>query len=128
MPKLNRVDRRSYSSFTQATRVEAQNQFLAKHPAMPDEQKQKLLTRHYDAYWLNVPLDQQLRHEALIARAAPRDVTTDVKSDAFAAMTEITIYAPDHPRLARHDYRSLCRGQCQHHRRANFYHDRRHGA
>jgi [protein-PII] uridylyltransferase len=77
----------------------AQELFLSKHKPHSDAEKDKTLRRHYDAYWLNVPLDQQLRHEALIARAAPRDVTTDVKSDAFAAVTEVTIYAPDHPRL-----------------------------
>ncbi len=79
--------------------VAAQNEFLAKHVEISEVEKAKIRHRHYDAYWLNVPLSQQLRHEALIARAAPRDVTTDVKSDAFAAVTEITIYAPDHPRL-----------------------------
>ncbi len=77
----------------------AQNQFLTKHKPLGDDEKNKTLLRHYDAYWLNVPLEQQLRHQELIARALPRDVTTDVKSDAFAAVTEVTIYAPDHPRL-----------------------------
>ncbi len=72
---------------------------MSRFPAMAEADKQKLVQRHYDAYWLNVPIEQQLRHEALIARAAPRDVTTDVKSDAFAAVTEVTVYAPDHPRL-----------------------------
>ncbi len=79
--------------------VSAQERFLQSFKAVSDDEKSRILQRHYDAYWLNVPLDQQLRHEALIARAAPRDVTTDVKSDAFAAVTEVTIYAPDHPRL-----------------------------
>jgi [protein-PII] uridylyltransferase len=89
-----------HTSVTRKARVaEAQALFLSKHPAMPETEQQNIRQRHYDAYWLNVPVDQQLRHEALIARAAPRDVTTDVKSDAFAAVTEITIYAPDHPRL-----------------------------
>jgi [protein-PII] uridylyltransferase len=77
----------------------AQALFLTQYKAKSDAAKTKTLQRHYDAYWLNVPLEQQLRHEALIERAAPRDVTTDVKSDAFAAVTEVTIYAPDHPRL-----------------------------
>lgn len=79
--------------------ITAQEQFLRSYEMVTDADRSKILHRHYDAYWLNVPLDQQLRHEALIARAAPRDVTTDVKSDAFAAVTEVTIYAPDHPRL-----------------------------
>jgi [protein-PII] uridylyltransferase len=89
-----------HTSVTRKSRVEeAQRLFLSKLGDVGDAQRDVILHRHYDAYWLNVPLDQQLRHEELIARAAPRDVTTDVKSDAFAAVTEITIYAPDHPRL-----------------------------
>jgi [protein-PII] uridylyltransferase len=79
--------------------AEAQARLLQGFSSNDEAAKTKILQRHYDAYWLNVPLEQQLRHEALIARAAPRDVTTDVKSDAFAAVTEVTIYAPDHPRL-----------------------------
>jgi [protein-PII] uridylyltransferase len=77
----------------------AQERFLAQFKLLDADEKSKILLRHYDAYWLNVPVEQQLRNEALIARAAPRDVSTDVKSDAFAAVTEVTIYAPDHPRL-----------------------------
>ena len=89
-----------HTSITRKARVaDAQALFLSRHAAMPEAEQLNVRQRHYDAYWLNVPVDQQLRHEALIARAAPRDVTTDVKSDAFAAVTEITIYAPDHPRL-----------------------------
>ncbi len=89
-----------HTSVTRRERIaEAHALFLSKHPAMPEVEQQIILRRHYDAYWLTVPLEQQLRHEALIARAAARDVTTDVKSDAFAAVTEVTVYAPDHPRL-----------------------------
>jgi [protein-PII] uridylyltransferase len=89
-----------HTSVTRKARVaEAQNLFLARHSNFTDAERQLITSRHYDAYWLNVPLEQQIRHEALIARAAPRDVTTDVRSDAFAGFTEVTIYAPDHPRL-----------------------------
>ena len=89
-----------HTAVTRKERVlAAQAEFMSRFPAMAEADKQKLVQRHYDAYWLNVPIDQQLRHEALVARAAPRDVTTDVKSDAFAAVTEVTVYAPDHPRL-----------------------------
>jgi [protein-PII] uridylyltransferase len=79
--------------------VEAQQQLRSKLPETSDEAFKTITQRHYDAYWLTVPIDQQLRHIALMQRAAPRDVTTDVRSDAFAAVTEITVYAPDHPRL-----------------------------
>ncbi len=77
----------------------AQNEFLAQHPAWTDEQRKREAARHYDAYWLNVPLEQQVRHQALIARAPDRDVITQTRSDVFTAVTEITVYAPDHPRL-----------------------------
>ncbi|MFT3673766.1 [protein-PII] uridylyltransferase [Aestuariivirga sp.] len=77
----------------------AQNEFLSKFPDWSDKRKQREAARHYDAYWLNVPLDQQLRHQALIDKAPARDVITEVRSDAFTAVTELTVYAPDHPRL-----------------------------
>ena len=77
----------------------AQNEFLAQHPAWTEEQRKREAARHYDAYWLNVPLEQQVRHQALIARAPDRDVITQTRSDVFTAVTEITVYAPDHPRL-----------------------------
>jgi [protein-PII] uridylyltransferase len=77
----------------------AQDLFLSHHRDWTEDQKKNARSKHYDAYWLNVPLERQLQHEALIARATPREVTTEIKSDAFAAITEITIYAPDHPRL-----------------------------
>ncbi len=32
-------------------------------------------------------------------RASPRNIVTEVHTDAFTAVTELTIYAPDHPRL-----------------------------
>ena len=57
--------------------------------------------RHYDAYWLNVETEQQVAHERLMARATAdgEPVATDVSTDAFTAITELTVYAPDHPRL-----------------------------
>jgi [protein-PII] uridylyltransferase len=77
----------------------AQATFFSHYPNWSAYQRSVATSRHYDAYWLTVATDRQLRHQALIARATPRDVTTDVRTDAFAAITEITIYAPDHPRL-----------------------------
>ena len=79
--------------------AEAQASLLAAVPQLDEGAKARVLARHYDAYWLNVPLEQQLRHETLIAKAAARDVTTDIKTDAFSGVTEITVYVPDHPRL-----------------------------
>jgi [protein-PII] uridylyltransferase len=89
-----------HTAISRKERVEeAQNNFLKNYPLW-DEAKQKLASgRHYDAYWLNVSMDRQQRHQVLIEKAPERDAITDVHTDAFAAVTEITVYTPDHPRL-----------------------------
>jgi [protein-PII] uridylyltransferase len=89
-----------HTSISRKERVaEAQALFFANHRGWTEEQKKQAAAKHYDAYWLNVSTDRQLEHEKVIASAAPREVTTAIKTDAFAAITEITVYAPDHPRL-----------------------------
>ena len=44
-------------------------------------------------------MDRQLRHQALIDKAKQGEAATEIHTDAFAAVTEITVYTPDHPRL-----------------------------
>ena len=85
---------------TRADRVqEAQRTFLANFPSWNDAEVKTATSRHYEAYWLNVALEKQLSHQKLIAQAPPRSVVTEVFTDEFTAITELTIYAPDHPRL-----------------------------
>ena len=79
--------------------TESQRLFLSHYPAWTDEQAKAAVSRHYDAYWLNVTLQKQIAHQALIESAAPRSVCTEIHTDEFTAITELTIYAPDHPRL-----------------------------
>ena len=79
--------------------LEAQAQFLQNYPTWSDAEKRKATARHYDAYWLNVSVDRQLRHQALIENANSHEAATEIHTDAFAAITEITVYTPDHPRL-----------------------------
>ena len=79
--------------------VEAQAQFLQNYPTWSEAQQKKATSRHYDAYWLNVSVNRQLRHQTLIDKATEREAATDIHMDAFAAITEITVYTPDHPRL-----------------------------
>ena len=78
---------------------EAQARFLQNYLTWDDVQKKKATAKHYDAYWLNVSLERQLRHQALIDKATEREAATDILTDAFAAVTEVTVYTPDHPRL-----------------------------
>jgi len=89
-----------HSSITLKERVaEAQASFFANFPDWSEDEKTAYATRHYDAYWLGVSMDKQLRHQALIASAAKGGVTTEVETDAFTAITALTVYVPDHPRL-----------------------------
>jgi [protein-PII] uridylyltransferase len=78
---------------------EAQDSFLSHFPQWTEKQAKAATSRHYDAYWLNVDLGKQIAHQALIEKSSPRNIVTEVHTDAFTAITELTIYAPDHPRL-----------------------------
>ena len=56
---------------------------------------------HYDNYLLSVELENQIRHAKFIAEtdAARKPVATPIATREFEAITEITLIAPDHPRL-----------------------------
>lgn len=59
------------------------------------------ISRHYPAYWLKVDLPRKLKHARFLSRAEREGVTTAtaVETDGFRGVTELTILAPDHPRL-----------------------------
>ncbi len=78
---------------------EAQAAFFNHLGIVDGSERQKLAARHYDAYWLGVSTERQLRHFALTAHWSQGEVVTDIMTDAFAGITEITVFAPDHPRL-----------------------------
>src|SRR4029078_767833 len=91
-----------HTSISRKERVaEAQAKFFAHHPGWTTEQKKAYAARHYDAYWLNVETEKQVAHEKLMADAkeAGEAVATEVRTDEFTAITELTIHAPDHPRF-----------------------------
>jgi [protein-PII] uridylyltransferase len=81
--------------------AEAQANFLRRFPEWSEEQRRAYLQRHYDAYWITVDANHQASHAKLIleAQAAGHNIATDVATDEFTAITELTVYAPDHPRL-----------------------------
>ena len=56
---------------------------------------------HYQPYLLSVPLEDQVRHARFIRETDKADKTlaTMVRTHQFHAITEITVLAPDHPRL-----------------------------
>jgi [protein-PII] uridylyltransferase len=61
----------------------------------------RLVKLHYDNYLLTVDVKDQLRHAEFIrqADADRKSLATMVKTHQFEGVTEITVLAPDHPRL-----------------------------
>jgi [protein-PII] uridylyltransferase len=89
-----------HTSVSRKDRVaEAQAEFFGNFSLWTAAEKQTYAAKHYDAYWLSVGLQKKLKDQALIARATPRTVMTESLTDEFTAITELTVYAPDHPRL-----------------------------
>ncbi len=72
-------------------------------------ERQWVLKLHYDAYLLTVPLEDQIRHMNFIRSSdlARKPLATTVTTKQFEAITEITVLAPDHPRLL-----SIVAGAC----------------
>lgn len=66
-----------------------------------DEEVTHFIDRAYPSYWLNFNTEVHARHARLMRRAdeenAPLMVETKVHD--FRSVTEVTIYAPDHPGL-----------------------------
>jgi [protein-PII] uridylyltransferase len=69
----------------------------------------RFLERHYPDYWLKTDTTRQLEHLHLVARAdaSGKSFATSFRTDAFTAVTELTVLAPNHPRLL-----SLFAGAC----------------
>lgn len=75
----------------------------------PAKERDAYLKLHYEPYLLSVPLEEQIRHADFIRAAdkAKKPLATMVRTHAFHAITEITLLAPDHPRLL-----SIVTGAC----------------
>ncbi|HSI41747.1 MAG TPA: [protein-PII] uridylyltransferase, partial [Xanthobacteraceae bacterium] len=79
----------------------AQAQFAAALPEWSEEQRERYISRHYPTYWLRVDLEHKLAHARFItdAEAQGRRLATIVHLDAARGITELTVLAPDHPKL-----------------------------
>ncbi len=75
----------------------------------PEAERRRYLDLHYPAYWLRVDLPRKVAHANFIraAEAAGKRLATAVRTRAFEGVTEITVLAPDHPRLL-----SIIAGAC----------------
>ncbi|MEE9313980.1 MAG: [protein-PII] uridylyltransferase [Rhizobiaceae bacterium] len=91
--------------FTQAPRHErilsVKRELAVALSSWPDKMREKTIARHYDNYLLTVPLEDQIRHMNFIRECdkTKQSFATTVATREFEAITEITLLAPDHPRL-----------------------------
>jgi [protein-PII] uridylyltransferase len=99
-----------HSALDRKRRVEkAQLDLRAALPAWSDPDFEAYAQRHYPAYWLKVDLPHKVKHAKLLHLTAVemRSLATEVATDAFLGVTELTVVAPDHPRLL-----SIIAGAC----------------
>jgi [protein-PII] uridylyltransferase len=91
-----------FSEVTRTERVHNAREKLARALSdWPESERKAYVRMHYAPYLLSVPFDDQVRHTAFI-REVDREgkaLATMTRTDAFQAITEITVFAPDHPRL-----------------------------
>ena len=91
-----------HSAIDRMGRVRAAQEALRKAlPGWSDPEFDAYAQRHYPAYWLKVELPRQVAHAKLLHAMAADTVSlaTEVATDAFHGVTEVTVVAPDHPRL-----------------------------
>jgi len=91
-----------HSAINREQRLRAsQDELRRALPNWSDTELDAYVGRHYAAYWLKVDLARRVNHAQFLL-AAERDMrtlATEVATDKFRGVTELTISAPDHPRL-----------------------------
>ncbi|HET9902676.1 MAG TPA: [protein-PII] uridylyltransferase [Xanthobacteraceae bacterium] len=91
-----------FSEVNRAQRVAmAQAEFRAELADWPPARLDAYIARHYPAYWLKVDLPHKVAHARFLceAEASGRQLATAVSVDEGRGVTELTVLAPDHPRL-----------------------------
>ncbi len=78
-------------------------------PDWPQAEFDDYCERHYPAYWVRTDVDRQVAHANFLRDMVGkrRTLATRASTDAFRDITEITVFAPDHPRLL-----SIIAGAC----------------
>ena len=99
-----------FSEVNRAQRVAmAQTEFRAELMDWPAETLNAYVERLYPAYWLKVDLPHKLAHASFVrtTEAGGGTLATNVGFDAARGVTELTVFAPDHPWLL-----SIIAGAC----------------
>jgi [protein-PII] uridylyltransferase len=87
----------------------AQAEFRDAMTDWPAQEVDGYIARHYPAYWLKVDLPRKVAHAHFLREAwnSGKTLATQVSFDAARGVTELTVIAPDHPRLL-----SIIAGAC----------------
>ena len=99
-----------YTQIARNARIEeAKQAFQTALASWPRENVEAFIGRHYPNYWLRTDTATQVEHAEVLRDAERQKVklATRAKTDAFTAITELTVFAPNHARLL-----SLFAGAC----------------
>jgi [protein-PII] uridylyltransferase len=79
----------------------AQAAFRAAVAEWPAEDIERFVDRHYPDYWLKTDTRKVVEHARLVRGAEQKGekLASDFTTDAFTAITELSLFAPNHPRL-----------------------------
>jgi [protein-PII] uridylyltransferase len=91
-----------HTTLSRSERVaRAQDDLRERLAGWPKHDLERFIDRHYPSYWLRTDLAMVAEHAKLIrdAEAQSRPIVTHIATDAFRGVTEITLLAPNHPRL-----------------------------
>jgi [protein-PII] uridylyltransferase len=79
----------------------AEDAFRAAAAALPKEVVERFIERHYPDYWLRTDTRKAVEHARMVraADAEGRTLASHVATDSFTAITELSLLAPNHPRL-----------------------------
>jgi [protein-PII] uridylyltransferase len=100
----------AYEPVALSQRVDAAvDAFREQAKDQPAEMVQSFIERQYDDYWIKISRSKQLEHMGLMARtdAAGKKFGTSFTTNAFTAISELSLLAPNHPRVL-----SLFAGAC----------------
>src|SRR5499427_3538284 len=99
-----------FSEVNRAQRVAiAQNEFREAMKDWPRERLESYIAKLYPAYWLKVDLPHKIEHAKFVRATedAGKQLATSVAFDVERGVTELTLFAPDHPWLL-----SIIAGAC----------------
>jgi len=101
-----------HSKISRTARIKAAHEAFfkeAKEQKLSDKDARRYIELQYDPYWLTLDTQTQTGHAKFVTKARndDRQIATHVHTDEFTAITELTVLAPDHPRLL-----SLLTGAC----------------